>query len=173
MNSVQKKLMEYLEQFGALREDQAEKMLKMHYPYISLNKTIFPLLTAHTILRNSGYVMTKSSSPHEKTIIAIDIMLSIQPEISEPILKGKEPFILTFFKNRDGKLWRYDICPVSYGTEVVISALVESINAKYRIIVFVLEKEEQMRGINVTCEHCYVLKNNGEYEFYLCSQEGE
>ena len=36
-----------------------------------------------------------------------------------------------------------------------------------------MQREEQMQGIRVACEHCYVLKNNGEYEFYLYSKEGE
>lgn len=100
-------------------------------------------------------------------------MLLLGPDITQPLQRTKEIFALTFYKNRDGKLWRYDICPVAYGTEAVISGQLEGENFKYRMLVFVPEKEEQMQGIYVPCEHCYVLKNNGEYEFYLYSKEGE
>ena len=100
-------------------------------------------------------------------------MLLLGPAYTEPYQKGTEPFALTFFKQRRDKLWRYDVCPVAYGTEAVISAQLEGKDYKYRMVVFVLEKEEQMQGIQVTCEHCYVLKNADEYEFYLYSKKGD
>ena len=57
--------------------------------------------------------------------------------------------------------------------ELVRNLGLEGENSKYRMFVFVPEKEEQMQGIKVPSEHCYVLKNNDEYEFYLYSKEGE
>lgn len=173
MNMVQKTLMEVLEQFGALREEQAEKVLQLKFPHTTLNKTIFPLLTARQVWKSNGYILARNGRIQNKVIEAFDIMLLIEPEKTEPILKGKDPFVLTFFKKREDKLWRYDICTVAYGTENVISAQIESINAKYRMIIFVLEKEEQMQGIRVACEHCYAIKRNQEYEFYLYSEKGE
>lgn len=123
--ATQRVILDLLQQFGAIREDQAEKILKQTFPHAELRRTIFPLLSGRRI------------------------------------------------KQRRDKLWRYDVCPVAYGTEAVISAQLEGKDNKYRMVVFVLEKEEQMQGIQVTCEHCYVLKNAGEYEFYLYSKKGD
>lgn len=173
MKTTHELILDLLNQFGAVREDQAEKILKSKYPYVTLERTIYPLLTGRKIKRSDGYLFSRNGRLDEKTIEAIDIMLQLGPDFNEPFRKGKDVFALTFFKQRSGKLWRYDICPVAYGTEAVISAQLEGEYTKYRMFVFVPEKEEQMQGIRVLCEHCYVLKNNGEYEFYLYSKEGK
>ena len=166
-------ILDLLNLFGAVREDQAQAILKHKYPNADLERTIYPLLTGRKIKKSNGYLFSRSGKLDEKVIEAIDIMLLLGPDFNEPFKKGKDIFTLTFFKWRGSKLWRYDICPVAYGTEAVISAQLEGEYAKYRRFVFVPEKEEQMQGIRVACEHCYVLKNNGEYEFYLYSKEGE
>lgn len=169
----QQVILDLLNLFGAVREDQAQAILKHKYPNADLERTIYPLLTGRKIKKSNGYIFSRSGKLDEKIIEAIDIMLLLGPDFNEPFKKGKDIFALTFFKWRGNKLWRYDICPVAYGTEAVISAQLEGEYAKYRMFVFVPEKEEQMQGIRVACEHCYVLKNNGEYEFYLYSKEGE
>lgn len=166
-------ILDLLQQFGAVREDQAEKILRFKFPAATLERTIFPMLTGRTIRRSNGYLFSRSGKMDDRIIEAIDIMLLLGPEPSEGFIRGTDPFVLTFFKWRGNKLWRYDICPVAYGTEAVISAKLESIGAKYRMFVFVPEKEEQMQGIQVDCEHCYVLKNNGQFEFYLYEKKGE
>lgn len=167
----QQLLLEILDIFGAVREDQAEKILQQRFPNAVLERAVFPLLSCRKIKRSSGYLFSRNGKLSDKIIEAIDIMLLLGSDANEPYIKGKTPFVLTFFKQREGKLWRYDICHVAYGTETVISAQLENISIKYRMLVFVLEKEEQMKGIRANCEHCYVLKNNGEYEFYLYSKE--
>lgn len=166
-------ILDLLNLFGAVREDQAEKILKYKYPYATFEKTIYPLVIGRKIRRSGGYIFSRSGKLDEKIIEAIDIMLLLGPDLNEPLQRNKEIFALTFFKNRGDKLWRYDVCPVAYGTEAVISAQLEGEYAKYRMFIFVPEREEQMQGIRVACEHCYVLKHNGEYEFYLYSKEGE
>lgn len=147
--------------------------MKQTFPHAELRRTIFPLLSGRRIKQSNGYLFSHSGKLDERPIEAIDIMLLLGPAYTEPYQKGTEPFALTFFKQRRDKLWRYDVCPVAYGTEAVISAQLEGKDNKYRMVVFVLEKEEQMQGIQVTCEHCYVLKNAGEYEFYLYSKKGD
>ena len=54
-----------------------------------------------------------------------------------------------------------------------MSAKLENSGSKYRMFVFVPEKEEQMQGIHVNCDHCYVLNNDGEYEFYVRHTKGD
>ena len=169
----QQMILDLVNRFGAIREDQAKGILKHMYPGAVYEKTVFPLVTGRKIKQSNGYLFSKSGKLDEKIITAIDIMLILGFELKEPIIKGTEPFALTFFRKREEKLWRYDICPVSYGTEAAVSALLENINVKYRMLIFVPEKEEQMQGIRVPCDHCYVIKNDGNYEFYLYSKEGE
>ena len=44
--------------------------------------------------------------------------------------------------------------------------LIEGKNAKYRVIVFVLENPEQQKNIFVSCEYCFAWIEDGEYKFY-------
>jgi len=165
-------ILDLLQQFGAVREDQAANILKLKYPEASLKKAIVPMLSSRMIHRSNGYLFSRSGKLDDKIIEAIDIMLLIGPDAKESFMRGTEPVLLTFFKWRQDKLWRYDICPIAYGAEAALSAKLENSGSKYRMFVFVPEKEEQMQGIHVNSEHCYVLKEDGEYEFYVC-QKGE
>lgn len=165
--------MDLLHQFGAIREDQADTILKFKFPEVILERTVTPLVAARSIRRSNGYLFSLSGKLDDRIIDAFDIMLLIGPDPNESFVKGNDPVVLTFFKWRQNKLWRYDVCPVAYGTEAAVSAKLENIGAKYRMIVFVLEKEEQIHGLHVDCEHCYVLKNNGEYEFYVRQTKGD
>lgn len=166
-------ILDLLAQFGAVREDQAEKILQFQFPKATLERTIFPLLTGRAIRRSNGYLFSRSGKLDEKLIEAIGIMLLIGPDPKESFVRGADPFVLTFFKWRQDKLWRYDICPVAYGTEAAVTARLENLSAKYRMFVFIPEKEEQMQGIQLDCEHGYVLKNNGEYAFYVRRKKGD
>lgn len=160
-------ILDLLAQFGAVREDQAEKILQFKFPNATLERTVFPMLTGRIIRRSNGYLFSRSGKLDEKIIEAIDIMLLLGPDPNEAYLRGTDPFVLTFFKWRGDKFWRYDICPVAYGTEAIICAKLENLSVKYRMLVFVPEKAEQMQGIRIGCEHCYVLKKGDKYEFYL------
>ena len=165
--------MDLLQQFGAVREDQAEKILQLKFPMATLEKAIIPMISSRVIHRSNGYLFSRSGKLDERNIEAIDIMLLIGPDPKESFMRGTDPVLLTFFKWRQNKLWRYDICPVAYGTEAAMSAKLENSSSKYRMFVFVPEKEEQMQGIHVNCDHCYVLNNDGEYEFYVRQTKGD
>lgn len=172
IKTTQRWILEILKMFGAIRVEQAEKLLKMKFPTATLERTIMPLLTSRLIKRNEGYLFSGSGKIDDKTVEAVDIMLLTEPDISQGFICGKgEPIVLTFFKWRNDKLWHYDICPIAYGTEAAVSAKLENTNQKYRMIVFVPEREEQMEAIDISCEHCYVLKNNGNYDFYRYKEE--
>lgn len=173
MRKDQEALLDLLHQFGAIRETHAEAVLKFKFPEVILDRTIKPLVAAKSIRQSNGFVFSLSGKLDDRIIESFDIMLLIGPDPKASFVRGVDPIVLTFFKWRQDKLWRYDVCPVSYGTEAAVSAKLESIGSKYRMLVFVLEKEEQMQGIHVNCEHCYVLKNNGDYEFYVRQTKGE
>ena len=91
------------------------------------------------------------------------------------------PFSLTFFKQRledhhgtqEYRLWRYDVCPVPPGREALTCALLENIEHKYRLVVFVLEKAEQQERVYIPCEHCFVWKDDGEYHFFKYASKEE
>ena len=169
----QQVILDLLHQFGAVREGQAEKILRFKFPWAKLERTITPMLTCRSIHRSNGYLFSRSGKLDDRTVEAIDIMLLLGPDLHEPFIRGADPVVLTFFKWRQDKLWRYDICPVAYGTEAAVSAKLESIGTKYRMFVFVPEREDQMQSIHVDCEHCYVLKKDGKYEFYVRQTKGE
>ena len=169
----QQVILDLLHQFGAVREDQAEQILRFKFPSAKLERTITPMLTGRSIYRSNGYLFSRSGKLDDRAVEAVDIMLLLGPDPNEPFIRGADPVVLTFFKWRQNKLWRYDICPVAYGTETAVSAKLENIGTKYRMFVFVPEREDQMQGIHVDCEHCYVLKNDGEYEFYVRQTKGE
>ena len=169
----QQVILDLLQQFGAVREDQAEKILQLKFPMATLEKAIIPMISSRVIHRSNGFLFSRSGKLDERNIEAIDIMLLIGPDPKESFMRGTDPVLLTFFKWRQNKLWRYDICPVAYGTEAAMSAKLENSGSKYRMFVFVPEKEEQMQGIHVNCDHCYVLNNDGEYEFYVRQTKGD
>lgn len=78
--------------------------------------------------------------------MAIDIMLLLESKTIEHMQKGAYPFTLTFFKERQEKLWRYDICIAVPGKEALLCAALEQIGHKYRMIVIVLDSSEQQKN---------------------------
>lgn len=167
LSRPQKNLIEILRHFGAVRENQLFQLLKMDYPNLQLEPAIRQLVCGGQIRRDSGYLMLSDGGKiDQKVLCAIDVMLLLETKHIEMIQKGSNPFTLTFFKERSEKLWRYDVCVVKPGTEILIDALLENINHKYRMIVFVLEKREQQKSLTVPCEHCYAWKQDGSYRFY-------
>lgn len=166
LTTPQKKLLDILREFGTLRTDQAERLLKMDNPAIQLAAHLHPLERGGRVQRHGDCITLQHSPPNTDMMEMIDIMLLLEPEHIAHFQKGAQPFAVTFFKYREDKLWRYDICKVSPGTEPVVTALLEGINAKYRMLVFVLENLAQQHGIRVQCEQCFAWKENGEYKFY-------
>ena len=112
------------------------------------------------------YILDSNGIIDADIITAIDIMLEIESKTIEMIQKGKSPFTLTFFKHREEKLCRYDICTAKQGLEQLLTAELENINAKYRTVVFVLESPEQQDNLFALCEYCFVWREEGEYHFY-------
>lgn len=162
----QKYLKDLLKDLGVLTKAQAEKLLRMKYPQKSHKNEIHQLLVMHEIYEQGQYLLDENGKIGREIISAIDVMLLISTRSIDIIRNGNRPFELTFFKFKGEKLWRYDICIVKSGTEIVVTTLLEKINAKYRVIIFVLDYPEQQKSIYVPCEFCFAWKENGEYHFY-------
>lgn len=173
IKTTQQWILDLLKMFGAIRVEQATRLLRLKFPTATLSKTIMPLLTTRMIKRSEGYLFSRSGKIDDRIIDAIDIMTLIGLDVSQGIIHGNgDPVVLSFFKWReDDKLWHYDICPIPYGTEIAVVKKLENTNQKYRMLVFVPEKEEQMDAVNISCEHCYVLKKGSRFEFYRYEQE--
>ena len=86
----QQVILDLLSLFGAVRENQAEAILRLKYPDATLEKTIYPLITGRKIKRSNGYLFSRSGKLDEKIIEAIDIMLLLGPDITQPIQRNKE-----------------------------------------------------------------------------------
>lgn len=162
----QKYIKEIVEQFGAVKKSQAEKLLEIRFQKKQCIGAIRQLVLKKELRESGEYILADNAKITEDSIKAIDVMLSIGGE-NEIMQKGNNPFAVTFFKYREDKLWRYDICVVKQGSEQIITAALENIYAKYRVVVFVLDNPIQQEDIIVPCEYYFVWKENGEYHFYM------
>lgn len=166
LSKPQKFLLEILRKFGCLRREQANLLIRMEFPGITTEPVIHQLVICGMIRQENGIITELARAPDETLLSSIDIMLLIESVHIPLYQKAEYPFTLTFFRERGEKLWRYDICPVKSGTEIAIASVLERINPKFRVIVFVLEREDQKDHLTAPCEHCFVLKQNSEYHFY-------
>lgn len=166
LSKPQKELLGLLRQFGTVREDQMKQLLRQHYSNLHFDTIVHQMLCGGLIRRENGYLFEQSGVLNPAMESAVDVMLLLEPEHIEMMQKGTDPFALTFFKERQEKLWRYDICIADPGREAILCAALENINHKYRMIVFVLQSLEQQKELIIPCEHCFALKENGKYRFY-------
>ena len=175
LSKAQKVLLDMLRRVGTMREEAARQLLLMAYPHTSWEPIVHQLECLGQIRRLHGLIFRTDEEKNDPAAIeAIDIMLLMEPEKVELFQQGAPPFSLTFFKQRledhhgkqEYRLWRYDVCPVPTGREAMTCALLETIEHKYRLVIFVLEKAEQQAFVRIPCEHCFVWKEQGKYHFF-------
>ena len=100
------------------------------------------------------------------TETAFEVMLAICGQPPEIYCRGQPPFSLTFFKEREQKLCRYDICVVTDGREQVVNAMLGGMAGKYGTAIFVLEQKEQAERMLVPPDCRFAVKENAKYIFY-------
>lgn len=166
LSKPQKELLELTRQYGALRSEQAEKLLQQKYSGLNFNTIVHQMECGGLLQNEQGILCESGRSADPDILLAIDIMLLMEPKHIEMMQKGTRPFALTFFRQRKEKLWRYDVCIAAPGREPVLCAMLEDIRHKYRMVVFVLDSPEQRTKLAVPCEHCFAWKENGAYKFY-------
>ena len=145
----------------------------MEFPFANYYQTITPLIRGGVVREKEDEILLIGDEERKANTDAIEIMLKIETEKIDLLQKGTYPFVLTFFRNKEERLWRYDICVVPKGREAAVSALLEGMYAKYRVIVFVLEDPEQRKELYVSCEYCFVWKEDGEYHFFKEIKQNE
>lgn len=170
LSRAQKALINLLERYGALKLEQAEKLLTLQEDYGSLHMEpmIRQLEYGGYLSEENGVVIRAGKSADPLLLDSIDIMLLLAPHRFEIDLhqRGRPPFCLTFFKTKGGRLYRYDICPVPAGKESMVGAQLEGLICKYRVLVFVLEDIKQRECLNLHGDCCYAIRENGSYRFY-------
>ena len=100
------------------------------------------------------------------TETAFEVMLAVCGRPPEIYCRGQPPFSLTFFKAREQKLCRYDICVVTDGREQVVNAMLGGMAGKYGTAIFVLEQKEQAERMIVPPDCRFAVKENAKYIFY-------
>lgn len=166
LSKPQKDLLEIVRQYGAVRTDQARRLLRQRYPGLNFETIVHQMECGALLWKDGGILHEPGRTADPDLLLAIDIMLLLEPKNIEAMQKGAGPFALTFFRQRRDKLWRYDVCIVTPGQEAIICAALENISHKYRMIVFVLGSPEQQTKLAAPCEHCFAWKKDGTYKFY-------
>ena len=168
LSKAHKQLLSILRMYGALRKDQAAKLLRMQADYPVRIETFSKQLAGMGCIIREGEILKIDDRPvSQELLFAVDVMLRLAPCKIEMQQRGTPPFLLTFFRTKMGKLMRYDICPVEPGREPILNAMPEGIHQKYRMLVFLLEDLKQQEEIQVFCDHCFVIQIDGEIRFYI------
>ena len=97
---------------------------------------------------------------------SFEVMLAVCGHPPEIYCRGQPPFSLTFFKEREQKLCRYDICVVEPGREMVVSAMLESADSNCRVVIAVLESTERGKYLRIPCDTFICIKEKTGYRFY-------
>lgn len=166
LTEPQKRILDILRGMGVLRMDQADYLLHNDYPDLKLSQIYGKLVQLGKINSAGNLLFLPGHSYDLQMIDVVDIMMEVAKDHIIWYQHGINPFLLTFFHEKDGKLWRYDICPVKYGTERIVNAALEGIETGFRTILFLLEKKEQQKGLVVECAHAFVLKTDGKFHYY-------
>lgn len=166
LDKVQKRLLYLLQAYGGvLRQSQILPLLHYDFDRVGLS-SIQQLISMGVLLQDGDLVYTRRKIS-KKYLDAIDTMLQLSPNSVQHHQPGTAPVLLTFFKNREDQLTRYDICPVRPGGEDIINAMFESTNRKHRVIVYLLTNSEQLSALRTGPDDCFALRtDSGNYKFF-------
>lgn len=171
LSKAQKTLLELLDRYDAVREDQVERLICIQgqsFGTIRVESMLQQLIN-HGEIKRDGRLLIKPGRQADLTLInALDIMLCLSPKGVELHQRGAGPFALSFFRVRSSRLYRYDVCPVPAGREPLVSAQLEGLISKYRVIVFVVENMKQREYLPASEECCFAIRdsNDDAYRFY-------
>ena len=174
LSNRQQEIIRLLQEFGPLSLIQLERLLALTFPPESIKlEPMLRQLAMGGMARWVGQYVFPQDTVHTDPVMheALDTMLALAPQGLQQVQRGTPPFILTFFRDREGKLYRYDICPVSAARLPVIGAQLEGIPQKYRVIVFLLQdlglKDVLAASyLDIPCEHCFSIRTRDGIRFY-------
>ena len=164
LTKTQKKILEIVREYGGMRADMLNSLCPDAY---SFEVALHQLEVNRRIVRTGEYLCDDTGVIGDRnTETAFEVMLAVCAEPPEVYCRGRPPFSLTFFKEREQKLCRYDICVVTDGREQVVNAMLGGMAGKYGTAIFVLEQKEQAERMIVPPDCRFAVKENAKYIFY-------
>ena len=164
LTKTQKKILEIVREYGGMRADMLNSLCSDAY---SFEVSLHQLEVNRRLIKTGEYYCDDTALIcGRNTETAFEVMLAICGQPPEIYCRGQPPFSLTFFKEREQKLCRYDICVVTDGREQVINAMLAVLGGKYGTVIFVLEEMQQAERLTVPPDCRFAVKENTKYTFY-------
>ena len=164
LTKTQKKILEIVREYGGMRADMLNSLCPDAY---SFDVSLHQLEVNRRLIKTGEYYCDDTALIcGRNTETAFKVMLAVCEHPPEIYCRGQPPFSLAFFKEREQKLCRYDICVVEPGRETVVSALLESADLNCRVIIAVLESTERGEYLRIPCDTFICIKEKTGYRFY-------
>lgn len=164
LTKTQKKILEIVREYGGMKAEMLKRLCPEAY---SFEVALHQLEVNRRIVRTGEYLCDDTLLICDRnTETAFEVMLAVCGHPPEIYCRGRPPFSLTFFKEKDEKLCRYDICVVTDGREQVVNAMLGGMAGKYGTAIFVLEQKEQAERMIVPPDCRFAVKENAKYIFY-------
>ena len=164
LTKTQKKILEIVREYGGMKAEMLKRLCPDAY---SFEVSLHQLEVNRKLIKTGEYYCDDTLLICDRnTETAFEVMLAICGHPPEIYCRGQPPFSLTFFKEREQKLCRYDICVVTDGREQVVNAMLGGMAGKYGTAIFVLEQKEQAERMIVPPDCRFAVKENAKYIFY-------
>ena len=164
LTKTQKKILEIVREYGGMRADMLNSLCPDAY---SFEVSLHQLEVNRRLIKTGEYYCDDTTLICDRNAeTAFEVMLAVCGRPPEIYCRGQPPFSLTFFKEREQKLCRYDICVVTDGREQVVNAMLGGMAGKYGTAIFVLEQKEQAERMIVPPDCRFAVNENAKYIFY-------
>lgn len=164
LTKTQKKILEIVREYGGMKAEMLKRLCPEAY---SFEVSLHQLEVNRRLIKTGEYYCDDTLLICDRnTETAFEVMLAVCGHPPEIYCRGQPPFSLTFFKEREQKLCRYDICVVTDGREQVVNAMLGGMAGKYGTAIFVLEQKEQAERMIVPPDCRFAVKENAKYIFY-------
>ena len=164
LTKTQKKILEIVREYGGMKAEMLKRLCPEAY---SFEVSLHQLEVNRKLIKTGEYYCDDTLLICDRnTETAFEVMLAVCGRPPEIYCRGQPPFSLTFFKEREQKLCRYDICVVTDGREQVVNAMLGGMAGKYGTAIFVLEQKEQAERMLVPPDCRFAVKENAKYIFY-------
>lgn len=164
LTKTQKKILEIVREYGGMKAEMLKRLCPEAY---SFEVALHQLEVNRKLIKTGEYYCDDTTLICDRnTETAFEVMLAVCGHPPEIYCRGQPPFSLTFFKEREQKLCRYDICVVSNGREQIVGAMLGGMSGKYGTAIFVLEQKEQAERMLVPKDYRFAVKENAKYIFY-------
>ena len=164
LTKTQKKILEIVREYGGMKAEMLKKLCPDAY---SFEVSLHQLEVNRKLIKTGEYYCDDTALICDRnTETAFEVMLAVCGHPPGIYCRGQPPFSLTFFKEREQKLCRYDICVVTDGREQVVNAMLGGMAGKYGTAIFVLEQKEQAERMIVPPDCRFAVKENAKYIFY-------